>query len=120
MVLEFFRQIPNCSGVHRRSSPGYRGSFSPPVSNDTDSRSSLSERTVKRVASRYLERARKSGDFSFLRCFFCIFVPVAGKNRNSDVFCDGYETYDSWLGNFSGSAGDRLPVCRLHLERSPR
>ena len=81
MVLEFFRQIPNCSGVHRRSSPGYRGSFSPPVSNDTDSRSSLSERTVKRVASRYLERARKSGDFSFLRCFFCIFVPVAGKNR---------------------------------------
>ena len=75
MVLEFFRQIPNCSGVHRRSSPGYRGSFSPPVSNDTDSRSSLSERTVKRVASRYLERARKSGDFSFLRCFFCIFVP---------------------------------------------
>ena len=74
MVLEFFRQIPNCSGVHRRSSPGYRGSFSPPVSNDTDSRSSLSERTVKRVASRYLERARKSGDFSFLAvAFFCNF-----------------------------------------------
>lgn len=73
MVLEFFRQIPNCSGVHRRSYPGYRGSFSPPVSNDTDSRSSLSERTVKRVASRYLERARKSGDFSFLRCFFLYF-----------------------------------------------
>lgn len=118
MVLEFsdrYRIVRVCTaGVTR----GIVDRFRRP-SNDTDSRSSLSERTVKRAA-RYLERARKSGDFSFLRCFFVFLFPSPGKTETPTFFCDGYETYDSWLGNFSGSAGDRLPVCRLHLERSPR
>lgn len=72
MVLEFFRQIPNCSGVHRRSYPGYRGSFSPPFEWYRQSLQPI-RAYGKTRCSPYLECARKSGDFSFLRCFFLYF-----------------------------------------------
>ena len=109
MVLEFFRQIPNCSGVHRRSSPGYRGSFSPPVSNDTDSRSSLSERTVKRVASRYLERARKAA-ISLSAVFFCIFVPRRRENRNLTFFAMGMKLTILGSGTLREAGGSAAGV----------
>ena len=85
MVLEFsdrYRIVRVCTaGVTR----GIVDRFRRP-SNDTDSRSSLFERTVKRAAPRIWSVREKAAISLFCGVFFCIFVPVAGKNRNSDVF----------------------------------
>lgn len=90
-------------------------------SNDTDSRSSLSERTVKRAA-RYLERARKSGDFSFLRCFFVFLFPSPGKQKLRRFFAMGMKLTILGSGTSQGVPviGCRCAVCTSKDPRDNR
>lgn len=122
MVLEFFRQIPNCSGVHRRSYPGYRGSFSPPVSNDTDSRSSLFERTVKRAAPRIWSVREKAAISLFCGVFFVFLFPSPGKTETPTFFAMGMKLTILGSGTSQGVPviGCRCAVCTSKDPRDNR